>query len=109
MSPALYGFDRRIAITAWTQGPWGPYLPFMHPSKPGRPIHAEDTFDTHGLGYLFDALVTPPPPLVGEGGDAVVASLQREMPTVALFPSIDIRRLEGYAGLRTNRRTPGMM
>ena len=54
MSPALYGFDRRIAITAWTQGPWGPYLPFMHPSKPGRPIHAEDTFDTHGLGYRFD-------------------------------------------------------
>jgi len=63
------------------EGPWGPYLPFKHPTT-GRPFHARDVFDAPALGYKYDKLPKVRPPQM------------REPPYFAVFQQVDIIKLE---------------
>ena len=63
------------------EGPWGPYLPFVH-HKTGETFHAADSFDSRALGYTFDVLPEVSPPQL------------REPPFLLIFPQIKVTEME---------------
>ena len=78
--------DHEVAA-GYPEGPYGTYHGGGGPFKTatGKDFHADHCFDPSELGYEFDSLPEPPP----EGG----LNMQ-EMPTFAVFPSIDINQME---------------
>ena len=76
-----------LVAAGYPDGPYGTYHGGGGPFKTatGKDFHADHCFDPSELGYEFDSLPEPPP----EGG----LNMQ-EMPTFAVFPSIDINQME---------------
>jgi len=68
------------ATIGFPEGPWGPYMPFKHPTT-GAVFHARDTFDTKAIGYEFDVIPQAAPPQM------------REAPFFAAFPQVDVTKL----------------
>ena len=58
-----------------------PLLPFKHPTT-GKQFLPADTFDTVGLGYVYDALPSAGPPQM------------RELPSFVVFPDVDPLKLD---------------